>query len=189
MRRKPMVQQPLHDPVYGGGPSLRRALTVWGLLFYGIGSTIGSGVFVLTGEVISEYAGPATVFSFLIAGVACMLSCFCYCEFACRVPFAGSAYTYSYVSLGELAAWIVGWDLTLEYAIGSASVARGFGSYFAEMISDIFSYDIPEWLYDWGDNSFSPLAAALVAVLAVLVLSMLILIIGVILLLMVFLEC
>eukprot|EP00475_Leptophrys_vorax_P028784 TRINITY_DN41879_c0_g1_i1.p1 TRINITY_DN41879_c0_g1~~TRINITY_DN41879_c0_g1_i1.p1 ORF type:complete len:539 (-),score=97.74 TRINITY_DN41879_c0_g1_i1:116-1732(-) len=165
-RRKSTTDHHAHAPY---GPALRRALGVAGLWFYGVGATIGSGVFVLTGEIISDYAGPAAVFSYLLAGVACLLSCLCYCEFASRVPFSGSAYTYAYVSLGELAAWIVGWDLTLEYGIGAAAVARGFSSYMTELVSRVFSYDIPTWLYDLGDNSYSPISSALCLSLSIVV--------------------
>src|SRR5690349_16816208 len=105
LRRKPMplvsvADSDQRDPF--AGHTLRRALTRGSLLLYGIGATLGSGVFVLTGEAIADYAGPATVISYLIGGIACLFCCCCYAEFACRVPLSGSAYAYTYVSLGEL---------------------------------------------------------------------------------------
>eukprot|EP00475_Leptophrys_vorax_P044089 TRINITY_DN8705_c0_g2_i1.p1 TRINITY_DN8705_c0_g2~~TRINITY_DN8705_c0_g2_i1.p1 ORF type:complete len:543 (-),score=103.21 TRINITY_DN8705_c0_g2_i1:60-1688(-) len=165
--RKP-VDSP--QPPAPSGQGLKRVITRYALLFFGIGSTVGCSVFVLTGEVIADYAGPAAVFSYLIAGIACSFSCLAYAEFACRLPSSsGSAYTYTYVSLGELVAWVVGWDLCLEYAVGASMVARGWAMYVVELVSDLFSYDLPAWLYEWGDYELCPIAAFLILFLAILV--------------------
>jgi APA family basic amino acid/polyamine antiporter len=100
----------------------------------GIGAIIGAGIFVITGLVAREYAGPAIVISFVIAGLGCAFAALCYAEFASMVPVAGGAYSYAYVSLGELVAWIIGWDLILEYGVGSAAVATGWSHYFLELL-------------------------------------------------------
>ena len=99
----------------------------------GVGATIGTGIYVLTGEVARDYAGPSLMLSFLLAAVGCGFAALCYSELASMVPVAGSAYTYAYATLGELVAWIIGWDLILEYAIGSAAVANGWSNYFVEL--------------------------------------------------------
>ena len=103
----------------------------------GIGATIGTGIYVLTGEVAHNYAGPSLMLSFLLAGVGCGFAALCYSELASMVPVAGSAYTYAYATLGELIAWIIGWDLILEYAIGSAAVANGWSNYFVALVQNV----------------------------------------------------
>ncbi len=113
-----------------GEHRLRRVLGPVALSSLGIGAIIGTGIFVLTGLAARQFAGPALVVSFVIAGLACACAALCYAEFASMAPIAGSAYTYAYVSLGELAAWIIGWDLVLEYAMASATVASGWSHYF-----------------------------------------------------------
>jgi APA family basic amino acid/polyamine antiporter len=160
LKRKPIQHKSLSAPT-----SPARVLGFWDLLFYGLGSTLVGG-FMLTGEIVADYAGPAAMFSYLIAGIACLLTCFCYCEFACRVPVSGTAYSYTYVTIGEFLAWIIGWDLTLEYAIGAASVARIWSEYFVEMMADVFSVEVSDWLYDWGDSSYSPISSMVVIVLS-----------------------
>ena len=100
------------------------------LITLGIGAIIGAGIFVLTGQAAAQYAGPAIVLSMLLAGVASALAGLCYAEFASIIPVAGSAYTYGYATLGEFFAWIIGWDLILEYAFGAATVAVGWSGYF-----------------------------------------------------------
>src|SRR5256884_732040 len=106
--------------------SLKRALSALNLTMLGIGAIIGTGIFVLTGTVAALNAGPAVVLSFVLAGVASIFAALCYSEFASLVPMAGSAYTYGYATLGELFAWIIGWDLVLEYALGAVTVAIGW---------------------------------------------------------------
>jgi APA family basic amino acid/polyamine antiporter len=116
-----------------GGERLRRALGPVALTSLGVGATIGTGIFVLTGVAAVEYAGPSLMLSFLLAAIGCGFAAMCYSELAAMVPVAGSAYTYAYATLGEMIAWIIGWDLVLEYAIGSAAAAAGWSNYFAEV--------------------------------------------------------
>src|SRR5213596_2968007 len=122
--------------------SLKRALGALNLTMLGIGAIIGTGIFVLTGTVAALNAGPAVVLSFVIAGVASIFAALCYSEFASLVPMAGSAYTYGYATLGELVAWIIGWDLVLEYALGAVTVAIGWSGYVVSFLHDI-GFDVP----------------------------------------------
>jgi basic amino acid/polyamine antiporter, APA family len=117
--------------------SLKRALGALNLTMLGIGAIIGTGIFVLTGTVAAVNAGPAVVLSFVLAGVASIFAALCYSEFASLVPMAGSAYTYGYATLGELIAWIIGWDLVLEYALGAVTVAIGWSGYVVSFLRDI----------------------------------------------------
>jgi basic amino acid/polyamine antiporter, APA family len=117
--------------------SLKRALGALNLTMLGIGAIIGTGIFVLTGTVAAQNAGPAVVLSFVLAGVASIFAALCYSEFASLVPMAGSAYTYGYATLGELFAWIIGWDLVLEYALGAVTVAIGWSGYVVSFLKDI----------------------------------------------------
>ena len=117
--------------------SLKRALGALNLTMLGIGAIIGTGIFVLTGTVAAQNAGPAVVLSFVIAGIASIFAALCYSEFASLVPMAGSAYTYGYATLGELFAWIIGWDLVLEYALGAVTVAIGWSGYVVSFLKDI----------------------------------------------------
>ncbi|HEV3511435.1 MAG TPA: amino acid permease [Candidatus Sulfotelmatobacter sp.] len=120
-----------------GEHSLRRALGPLNLLTLGIGAIIGAGIFVITGQAAAQFAGPAILFSFILAGIACAFAGLCYAEFASMIPIAGSAYTYSYATLGELVAWIIGWDLILEYAFGAATVAVGWSGHLRAFLHDI----------------------------------------------------
>ena len=115
---------------------LKRALGPLNLTTLGIGSIIGTGIFVLTGTAASQNAGPALVISMIIAGIACAFAGLCYAEFAAMIPVAGSAYTYAYATMGELMAWIIGWDLVLEYALSTATVAVGWSGYFLSLLAD-----------------------------------------------------
>lgn len=124
---------------------LHRVLGPVTLSSLGVGAIIGTGIFVLTGIAAHDKAGPALVLSFMVAGVACVFAAFCYAEFASMVPVAGSAYTYAYATLGEFFAWIIGWDLILEYTVASASVAHGWSHYFQDFLS-IFGLHWPERL-------------------------------------------
>ena len=136
-----------------GGNKLKRALGPVALTALGVGATIGAGIYVLTGEIAAKIAGPSLMLSFLLAAIGCGFAALCYSEMASMVPVAGSAYTYAYATLGELVAWIIGWDLLLEYAIGSAAVANGWSSYFTEMTRNLLGWRIdPRWLstpYDY----------------------------------------
>ena len=120
-----------------GEQSLRRALGPLNLVTLGIGAIIGAGIFVITGQAAAQFAGPALVISFVLAGVACAFAGLCYAEFASMIPIAGSAYTYSYATLGELVAWIIGWDLILEYAFGAATVAVGWSGHLRAFLHDL----------------------------------------------------
>jgi len=125
--------------------TLRRALGAMNLTMLGIGAIIGAGIFVLTGTAAAQYAGPAIVLSFILAGFGCLFAGLCYAEFAAMIPIAGSAYTYGYATLGELVAWIIGWDLILEYLFGAATVAVGWSGYFVAFLKEL-GISLPESL-------------------------------------------
>ncbi|HYY78173.1 MAG TPA: amino acid permease [Actinomycetes bacterium] len=133
--RTKSIEQSIRDTEVEG-QRLRRSLSALDLTVFGIGVIVGTGIFVLTGIAAASKAGPAVSLSFLAAGAACALAALCYAEFASTVPVAGSAYTFSYASLGELIAWIIGWDLLLELALGAAAVAKGWSGYFALLLQD-----------------------------------------------------
>ncbi|MEJ7760335.1 MAG: amino acid permease [Gemmatimonadaceae bacterium] len=120
-----------------GTHTLKRALGALNLTTLGIGAIIGAGIFVLTGTAAAQYAGPAIVYSFIFAGLGCLFAGLCYAEFAAMIPIAGSAYTYGYATLGELTAWIIGWDLILEYLFGAATVAVGWSGYFTAFMNEL----------------------------------------------------
>jgi len=144
MPKKLFIKKPLSvllDEVHGEN-RLRRALGPVALTSLGIGCIIGTGIFVLTGVAAHDKAGPSLMLSFVVAGLACIFAALCYSEFASMVPVAGSAYTYAYATMGELFAWIIGWDLVIEYTIASASVAYGWSKYFQNLLS-IFHIHIP----------------------------------------------
>ncbi len=123
--------------------TLKRTLGLGSLIALGIGAIIGAGIFVRTAAAAGEHAGPAVTISFLIAASGCALAGFCYAEFASTIPNAGSAYTYSYATMGEFVAWIIGWDLVLEYALGAATVSIGWAQYFNEFLNTFFGVHIP----------------------------------------------
>ena len=125
--------------------TLKRALTATNLTLLGIGAIIGAGIFVLTGTAAANYAGPAIVLSFILAGTGCLFAGLCYAEFASMIPIAGSAYTYSYATLGEFFAWIIGWDLVLEYLFGASTVAVGWSGYFVSFMNSIGVTMPMEW--------------------------------------------
>src|SRR5438874_2434080 len=120
-----------------GEHRLRRVLGPVTLTSLGIGAVIGAGIFVATGEAARNTAGPALMVSYMVAGLACIFAALCYAEFAAMAPVAGSAYTYAYTTLGELFAWIIGWDLVLEYAVGAATVANGWSGYFQKVLKGV----------------------------------------------------
>ncbi len=125
-----------------GEHSLRRALGPTNLITLGIGAIIGTGIFVITGTATAEHAGPAILLSFIFAALGCVFAGLCYAEFASLIPVAGSAYTYGYATLGEIFAWIIGWDLVLEYAFGAATVASGWSGYLISLLGD-FGIKLP----------------------------------------------
>ena len=140
---------------------LRRDLTAVDLVVFGVGVIIGAGIFVLTGTVAASNSGPALALSFLIAAIACGLAGLCYAEFASTVPVAGSAYTFSYATLGELVAWIIGWDLVLEFTIGAAALSVSFSGYLQELL-DGTPMEVPTSLSSASDG-FIDLPAVVVA--------------------------
>src|ERR1700738_1053978 len=130
-----------------GSHSLKRTLGPFQLTALGVGAVIGAGIFVMAG-LGAHYAGPGLMLSFVLSGIGCALAGLCYAEFAAMIPLAGSAYTYAYATLGELFAWIIGWDLTLEYAMGASTVSSGWSNTFVEFLA-IFHLKFPLWLaYD-----------------------------------------
>jgi APA family basic amino acid/polyamine antiporter len=143
---------------------------VWGLTALGIGAIIGTGIFVLTGKAAATSAGPAIVVSFVIAGIVSALAALCYAELASTVPVSGSAYTYVYATLGELIAWIVGWGLILEYALGAATVAIGWSGYFGDFLNATFHLVIPKAL---STNPFEGGAINLPAALIIVFITLL----------------
>ncbi len=144
--------------------SLKRALGPVNLTALGVGAIIGTGIFVLTGTVAAQNAGPAVVLSFVLAGLASIFAALCYSEFASLVPMAGSAYTYGYATLGELFAWIIGWDLILEYAVGAITVAIGWSGYVVSFLND-FGIVVPPQLSAARGTELIQLPAALAAAL------------------------
>ena len=128
------------------GFQLRRELTALDVTVLGIGVIIGAGIFVLTGNAAATEAGPAIVLSFVLAGVVCALAALCYAELAAMVPVAGSAYTFTYATLGELVAFIIGWDLALEFIVGASAVAVGWGAYLNSTLDQIFGVTLPAWM-------------------------------------------
>src|SRR5881396_922125 len=125
-----------------GEHRLRRVLGPVTLTALGIGAVIGAGIFVATGAAAKDVAGPALMVSYAVAGITCIFAALCYAEFASMAPVAGSAYTYAYTTMGELFAWIIGWDLVLEYAVGAATVANGWSGYFQSVLAK-FSIHFP----------------------------------------------
>lgn len=121
---------------------LRKSLSAFNLTTLGIGAVIGAGIFVLTGQAAAQYAGPAIVISFIISGLACLFAGLCYAEFASMIPISGSAYTYAYATMGEFIAWIIGWDLILEYLFAASTVAVGWSGYVVSFLKD-FGINIP----------------------------------------------
>lgn len=127
-----------------GEHTLKRSLGALNLIMLGIGAIIGAGIFVLTGQAAARHAGPAVALSFVLAGITCAFAGLCYAEFASIIPIAGSAYTYGYATLGEFVAWIIGWDLVLEYAFGAATVASGWAGYFNSFLQQLHIYIPPQ---------------------------------------------
>ncbi|MGG3939428.1 amino acid permease [Anoxybacillus kestanbolensis] len=157
----------------GKGASLKKELGALDLTMLGIGAIIGTGIFVLTGVAAAEHAGPALVLSFILSGLACAFAALCYAEFASTVPVSGSAYTYSYAAFGELIAWILGWDLILEYGVAASAVAVGWSGYFQGLLAG-FGIELPKAItnaYDPEKGTFIDLPAILIVLFITLLLT------------------
>ncbi|MTH53477.1 amino acid permease [Bacillus mangrovi] len=164
--RKKSVEQILLE-TGNKGIKMNQTLGAFDLTMLGIGAIIGTGIFVLTGVAAAEHAGPALVISFILAGIACAFAALCYAEFASSVPVSGSAYTYSYATFGELIAWILGWDLLLEYGLASAAVASGWSGYFQGFLSG-FGISLPKAItsaYNPAEGTYFDLPAVIIAFL------------------------
>jgi APA family basic amino acid/polyamine antiporter len=144
----------LTDEASSETSGLKRVLGPWHLIFLGVGAIVGAGIFVITGHAAAQYAGPAVTLSFLLAGLTCAFAGLCYAEFASLIPIAGSAYTYAYSTLGEIFAWIIGWDLILEYSLGATTVAIGWSGYVVNFLKGI-GIDFPAALAD-APYAFNP---------------------------------
>jgi APA family basic amino acid/polyamine antiporter len=140
-----------HD---AGEITLKRSLGAMALVALGVGGVIGAGIFVRTAAAIAERSGPSVTIAFIVAGLGCAFAGLCYAEFASLLPIAGSAYTYSYATMGELVAWIIGWDLILEYAVGAATVAIAWSEYFNKTL-ELFGLEVP---YQWSHSPFEVMA-------------------------------
>jgi APA family basic amino acid/polyamine antiporter len=170
------IEQLVGDAEHGG-KALKRTLTGLDLTLLGIGAIIGTGIFVLTGTAAANQAGPAIVLAYVAAGLACGFAALCYAEFASMIPISGSAYTYAYATLGEIFAWMIGWDLILEYAVGSMTVAVGWSGYFQRILAG-FGVHLPAWMTAAPATGVEGALINLPAVLIVLVITAL-LVIGV----------
>src|SRR5215211_6868952 len=145
----------LADAHATGEHTLKRTLGSLSLVSLGIGGIIGAGLFVRTAAAIADRAGPSVTIAFIVAGIGCAFAGLCYAEFASTIPIAGSAYTYSYATMGEFIAWIIGWDLVLEYAVGAATVAIAWSEYLNKVL-EWFGLKIP---YAWTHSPFQAVAA------------------------------
>jgi basic amino acid/polyamine antiporter, APA family len=139
-----MAQGPSNNGILDGEPELARALGPWHLMALGIGAIIGAGIFVITGHAAATYSGPGVVISFAIAGLGCLFAGLCYGEYASMIPVAGSAYTYTYATLGRFLAWVIGWNLVLEYLAACSTVAVGWSGYFGDFMGSFVGLPIPE---------------------------------------------
>jgi APA family basic amino acid/polyamine antiporter len=164
------IEQLVGD-VEHGGKALKRTLSAFDLTLLGIGAIIGTGIFVLTGTAAANQAGPGIVLSYVVAGTACGFAALCYAEFSAMIPISGSAYTYAYATLGEVFAWMIGWDLILEYAVGSMTVAVGWSGYFQRILAG-FGIHLPVWMSASPDPSAGSLVnlPAIIIVLGIMVL-------------------
>ncbi len=159
---------------------LKRVLGPWHLIFLGIGAIVGAGIFVITGHAAAQYAGPAVTLSFILAALTCSFAGLCYAEFASLIPIAGSAYTYAYATLGEFFAWIIGWDLILEYSLGATAVSIGWSGYMVSFLKDLginfpallssapFSYDPQHHVWTRTGALFNLPAVFIIAVITFL---------------------
>ncbi|EMT46251.1 amino acid permease [Anoxybacillus flavithermus] len=155
------------------GAALKKELGAFDLTMLGIGAIIGTGIFVLTGVAAAEHAGPALVLSFILSGLACVFAALCYAEFASSVPVSGSAYTYSYATFGEIIAWMLGWDLILEYGVAASAVAAGWSGYFQGLLAG-FGIELPHALtsaYDPSKGTFIDVPAIVIVLLITFLLT------------------
>jgi len=166
--KKPLELLQAEAAEHGKG-TLRRVLGPWGLVAFGVGVIIGAGLFSITGIVASEYAGPAITLSFAIAALGCCFAGLCYAEFASMIPVSGSAYTYSYATMGELVAWVIGWDLVLEYTVAAITVSISWSQYFVRVLRDV-GIALPHSLTacPWDGGSVNLPAAGIVVALSLL---------------------
>ncbi|NJL13456.1 MAG: amino acid permease [Microscillaceae bacterium] len=182
MRQKLFRTKPIDELLkFAETPNgLKRTLTAPNLVALGVGAIIGAGIFVLTGTVAAQNAGPAIILSFVLAGIACAFAGLCYAEFASMIPVAGSAYTYSYATMGEFFAWIIGWDLILEYLFGASTVAVGWSGYVVSFLKQ-FGVVIPDYLSNAPINGDGELTGAFINLPAVLIIVLitLLLILGI----------
>src|SRR5690348_9865772 len=152
-KKKPL-RRLMYEAEEVGEHTLKRSLGWMNLVALGIGGIIGAGLFVRTAAAIADRAGPSVTLAFIVAGIGCAFAGLCYAEFASMIPVAGSAYTYSYCTMGELVAWIIGWDLVLEYAVGAATVSIAWSEYFNRVL-DWFGLRIP---YQWSHSPLENMA-------------------------------
>jgi basic amino acid/polyamine antiporter, APA family len=162
-RRKSTERMLAEAESHSGG--LKRALRATDLTLLGIGAIVGAGIFVLTGVAAAKYAGPAITLSFVVSGFACAMAALCYAEFASMIPIAGSAYSYSYATMGELVGWIIGWDLILEYAVGAAAVAVGWSGYLGVILGGVGIHLPYELTHAPGAGGIIDLPALLIVLL------------------------
>ncbi|CAM2779028.1 amino acid permease [Paenibacillus sediminis] len=170
-RKKPIVGTNSSDTA--AGEHLTKTLSAFDLTTLGVGAIVGTGIFVLTGVAAAKHAGPGLVLSFVIAAIACVFAALCYSEFASSVPAAGSAYAYSYTAFGELLAWILGWDLILEYGLAASAVASGWSGYFQGLLSG-FNIHLPKYLtsaYNQAAGTWIDLPAVIIVLLITLLLT------------------
>ena len=159
------IDRLLEEAADGKKSGLRRVLGPGGLIAIGVGSIIGAGLFSITGTVAAEYAGPAITLSFVIAAIGCAFAGLCYAEFASMIPISGSSYTYSYATMGELTAWIIGWDLVLEYTVAATMVSISWSQYFVNFLATIGIYIPHEWAACPWDGGFCNLPAAAIIII------------------------
>src|SRR5512132_4046828 len=168
------ARKPVHElKQESESTTLHRALGPWNLIALGIGAIIGAGIFVITGTAAAQYAGPGIMLSFVLGAIACGFVGLCYTEFATLIPVSGSAYTYAYATLGELVAWMIGWDLILEYAVGSLTVAIGWSGYMQRLAAG-FGMELPVTL-----GAPPPVGVINLPAMIIVMLIMILLIIGV----------
>ncbi len=173
LTRTKSIDRLMADSGATGESGLKRTLGAWSLIGLGIGAIIGAGLFVRTAAAIAERAGPSVTLAFIVAGIGCAFAGLCYAEFASMIPIAGSAYTYSYTTMGELVAWIIGWDLVLEYAVGAATVAIAWSQYLNNLLGILGIAAVP---YQWSHSAFEVSAAGVHGIMnipAVIILGLL----------------